>query len=209
MAEEVKQPTQAPVEAPIETMDHEEKTQHPVDKSVGGLKFYKEQLEKERTAREQMQKELDTIKTSKMKEQNQWKELYEVEQKKSMEAQERLSQISEALVSDKMRIAIEKEVAKLGLVEGALEDLDLLDKSMIEIETTSSGKVHFNNVKEWAENLRAKKPHWFNSNSGPVINNKRPGSYEKVEISADDILALEKTDKAAYYKLMQERLAKK
>ncbi len=208
MSEEVKQTTQVPVETPIETMDHEEKTQ-PADKSVGGLKFYKEQLEKERVAREQIQKELESIKTSKMKEQNQWKELYEVEQKKSMEAQERLSQISEALVADKMRIAIEKEVSKLGLVDSALEDLDMLDKSMIEIETTSSGKVHFNNVKEWAENLRAKKPHWFNSNAGPAINNKRPGSYEKVEISADEILALEKTDKAAYYKLMQERLAKR
>lgn len=177
-------------------------------KAVGGLKFYKEQLEAERKEREKIAQELNDIKTQKLKEQNNWKDLYEQTEKKANEYKEKLSSISTALVQDKMQTAIEKEALALGILPSALEDLDLLDKSMVEVETTSTGKVNFNNVKEFVESIRVKKPHWFGAHQDPNINNKRPGDFKKVDLSAEEILDLQTKDPKKYNELMRQRLQK-
>jgi hypothetical protein len=178
----------------------------PEEKSVGGIKYYKEMLEKERVERERIASELNEIKTGKMKEQNQWKELYEQEQRKTTEATEKLKAISTNLVQDKMRTAIEREASKAGILPTALEDLDLVDKSMIEIETTSNGRINFHNVKEFVDSLKMKKPHWFGAGRDPSINNKKADYSPPTEMSPEDILNLQSKDPIKYNEVMRQRL---
>lgn len=179
------------------------------DKSIGGIKFYKEQLENERKERERISAELEEIRTNKLKEQNQWKDLYEREQQKAAELGKKLTSISTTLVEDKMKAAIEKEAAAAGILPSALEDLDLVDRSMIEIETTSQGRVNFHNVKEFVDSLKIKKPHWFGSRQEPNINNRKGDYTPSSDLNAEQILELQTKDPARYNDIMNKRLGRK
>lgn len=181
-------------------------TQQADDRSVGGIKYYKELLDKERQEREKLSSEIENIRKGKLIEQNQWKELYEQEQKKSVELQSKLSNISTAFIDDKKRSVIEKEAIAAGILPSALEDLDLIDKSIIEVETTSTGKINFNNVKTFVDTLKLKKPHWFGAGVDPNINNKRPEFNQTGELNIDQILELQSKDPKKYNEIMRQRL---
>lgn len=178
-------------------------------KTVGGIKFYKEQLEKERQERERLAKEVEEIRTAKLKEQNNWKDLYEQEQKKASEYQEKLKKVSTSLVEDKMRTVIEREASKAGILPSALEDLDLIDKSIIEVETTSNGRINFHNVKEFVDSLKMKKPHWFGAHQDPNINNKRADYGAPKDLSTEEILDLQSKDPKKYNEIMRQKLGLK
>lgn len=178
-------------------------------KTMGGIKYYKEQLDKERQEKEKLAKENEEIKTAKLKEQNNWKDLYEQEQKKATEYESKLKNVSTALIEDKMRTVIEREASKAGILPSALEDLDLIDKTMIEVETTSSGRINFHNVKEFVDSLKMKKPHWFGAHQDPNINNKRADYGTPKEMSMDEILDLQTKDPKKYNEIMQQRLGRK
>ena len=176
-------------------------------KTVGSLKFYKEQLEAERKEREKIAKELELVKTGQLKEKENWKQLYENELTERQKIEEKLKTVSTNVIENLKIKEIEKEAIANGILPEALEDLSLVDSSMIEVETTSTGRINFNNVKEFIESLKIKKPYLFTKKGPPTINNNQPNNnYAPKEYSASEILKLQKENPTEYNKVMRKKL---
>ena len=177
------------------------------DKKATGSTYYKELLEKERGERERLTRELEATKNEELKRNNQWKELYESERVKREEADNKVKHISANVVDNLMTREIEKAALQAGILPEALDDLGLLDKSMIEVETTSSGRINFHNVSEWIDSIKQKKSYMFRSGKAPNINTSQPGVARAKEYSANDLLELQRKDIKSYNEIMKKRFS--
>ena len=183
---------------------------------TGATTFYKTQaenlkaeLEKARQEREVISKRLNEVEESKLREQNQWQELAERYKNEKEKVSGEFEGFKGYFIKEKKNTAIAQEALKAGIREEALNDLSLLDSDgIVEIETTSSGKVNVLGSKEFIENLKTIRPHWFKSTNPPRINTATPEfSGVAKEISVTDILKLQKTNPAEYTRIMKERIS--
>ena len=217
MAEEFNQtiPTNTTEVTPNATVPSENLTDAP---KSGATSFYKEQTEKlkreleaARIEKLEAQKRLGEIEEAKLREQNQWKELAEKFKKEKESVAGEFDTFKDYFVKEKKYSAIQQEAIKAGIREEALNDLSLLDSSdTVQIETTSTGKVNVLGTKEFVENLKTIRPHWFKNATPPRINTASPEySAEKKELSVSDILKLQKTNPVEYNRIMRERISSK
>ncbi len=63
---------------------------------------------------------------------------------------------------------------KLGLVETAVDDLELMELKDVIVETTSTGRVNVIGAKSAAERIKSIRPHWFSEGRVPNINGRQP-----------------------------------
>lgn len=119
---------------------------------------------------EKLQAQLEADKQARMKEQNQWKELYEAEKVRAESALSESTSLKESFLSEKKYSALRSAVQGLGLRPEALSDLDMLDLAEIQVETTSTGKINVLGADKYAERLKAQKPHWFLDKKPPNVN---------------------------------------
>jgi hypothetical protein len=177
------------------------------EKKPNGSTYYRELLEKERQERERLSKELEQTRSEEMKRNNQWKELYESEKNKREEAEVKVKNISSNVVENLMTREIERAALAAGILPEALEDLGMLDKSMIEVETTSSGRINFHNVTEFVDSIKQKKAYMFRSGKAPNINTNQPGIPTNKELTANDLLELSRKDPKRYNEIMRKKLS--
>ncbi len=175
-------------------------------KPNGAINHYKQELEKTRKAADDLARQLEELRTSQMKEKSNFKDLYELEVSKRQDAEIKLKNLSTSFVDNLMRKEIEAEALSNGIRPEALMDLDLVDKSMIETETTSTGKINFLNVREFIQTLKTTRPFWFKNGDPPKINSSLPGNPQFKELSPAQILELQKKDPKKYNEIMQKRL---
>lgn len=177
------------------------------NKKATGSAYYKELLEKERAERELLSKELEASRNEELKRNNQWKELYESERIKREESEIKVKNISANVVDNLMIREIEKAALQAGILSEALDDLQIFDKSMIEVETTSSGRINFHNVNEWVDSLKQKKPYLFKTGRAPNINTSQPGIAKPKEYTPSELLELQRKDIRAYNEIMKKRFS--
>jgi hypothetical protein len=77
----------------------------------------------------------------------------------------------------------------------------------VQIETTSNNMVNVLGVSEFMESFKQDNPAFFPSKTPAKINTNSPGG--KTEMSAADMLKLEKSDPAAYAKAFADMQAAK
>lgn len=141
-------------------------------------KTYEEKIEQEKTAR--------------MKEQNQWKELAEQREKEAAEAKAETQKIQGSFLGERKFNAVREKCAALGLRPEAMSDLEMLDLSQVQIETTSTGKINVLGADKFSERLKALKPHWFADKQPPNVNSGGPRIDDTDgTITTDMILAAE------------------
>lgn len=162
----------------------------------------KAELEKAKAA-------LEADKIARMKEQNQWKELAEAREREAMEHKSKAEQIQQSYLNEKKFGALHSAVSKLNILPEALSDLDMLDLSSLEIETTSTGKINVLGADKFAERLKAMKPHWFQNKQPPAIN----GATQTVQdtaapVTADAALKALKAGKTEEYQRIMNALMK-
>lgn len=191
-------------------------TENSEGKSTGTTSFYKEQLNQTKLQLEAIAKEreeyklkLSQVEDEKLKSNNQWKELAEIKEQKLKEAEEKNNQFKSAYIQDKKMEVVKREAIKAGIRDEAIHDLDLVDLSMLEIETTSTGRINVLNVEKAIENLQSTRPYWFKSQNAPNINNSLPSVNKPAELTINDILKLQKTNPTAYNKAMQDYLSRR
>lgn len=211
--EDTQTPTEGvQVEATVEQPAQETQQEQPKDNTKfqrgGAVNYYKEQLAEAQRANEQLASQMEEFKTQELEKQQRYKELWEAEKVKRSEIetnnQKNYSSFMETLKAN----AIEKEAIRLGLRKEAMQDLDLVDKSMLEIESTSTGKINILGVNDFLENLKLNRPHWFGDATPPKINNAVP-SGEPQKMTGADILKLQTSNPAEYNRIMRERLSQR
>ena len=175
------------------------------ERPTGSTKYYKEELEKHKKQAETLAKQLEEIKIARLKEQDNWKELYESEARKRSEAEEKATNLSQTYVESLKMKEIERYLLSKGIREEALEDIDLIDKSAIMVETTSSGRINFLGVEKWVEDVVQKRPYWFKESKAPIVNNSSSPTFTDKPLSASDLLKLEKENPAKYRELVMKK----
>jgi hypothetical protein len=172
----------------------------------GATAYWKEKWEQSQKESQGYQRQLEDEKTNKMKENQQWKELYEQEKAKREDMEYTSQRNNEVYINTNKTSAVKQEALKMGIRPEAIDDLEDLDKSTLEVETTSMGNMNVIGAKEYVENLKLRKPHWFTDSTPPKYNNANPNGNIPKPKTAADILKLQKTDPDAYNKAMRERL---
>lgn len=177
-------------------------------KPSGAVNHYKQELEKTRLEKERIEKQLEELRVAQLKEKSNFKDLYELEVTKRRDAETKLQSLSSSFVDNLMRKEIEAEALASGIRPEAISDLELVDKGMIETETTSTGKINFLNVKEFVQSLKSTRPYWFKNGEPPKINGALPGNPQFKDLTPAQILELQKKDPAKYNEVMKKRFSK-
>ena len=172
----------------------EEQTVVEEKKAASGSAFYKQKLAEIEAERAKLAAELEAERTRKLQEKEDYKQLWENERQKREQAELKSKELSQTVFHNFKRSAIREEAAKAGILPSAIEDLDLLDTTSVEVETTDKGHINVLGAKEFVELYKERKPHWFKPVGAPTINNGRPtDTSASNQLSAADIVKLQKT----------------
>lgn len=178
----------------------------PETKHVGGSAFYKQKLADAERRNAELASKVDEIQSKNLQEKENFKELWELEKNKRIEAEENRSKLAMTVSTNFKNSAIKQEAIKAGILDTAIEDLDIIDNSLVEIETTDRGSINVLGAKEFVDQLKDKKPHWFSKSGIPNINNSNPEVTKTKEMSSDEIIKLQKTDPERYKVEMRKKL---
>ena len=124
-----------------------------------------------------------------LKEKQEWQKIAELKEQEAKEALEQKERMTKAIVTDKKLSAIREAALKHGVLESALEDMDFLDWSSVQVETTSTGRINVLGVEDAVKRVKTLKPHWFGK-PAPKINGKVPETK-----GTDGIVTVEKLNK--------------
>jgi len=179
-------------------------------KKNSGSNFYKQKLEQLIEENKSLKEHLETEKTKVLTEKENFKELWELEKRKRVEIEDKNKKLSQNYVNYFKTTAIKEEALKSGILEQALDDIHLVDNSMVQVETTDRGNINVHGSKEFVEHLKEVKPHWFRKINAPNINtNNSTMPSQPKELTAKELLALEKSDPVKYREEMTKRINKK
>lgn len=174
-------------------------------RALDDMNKFKRELQKERDAQKaQRTKDLEA--------QNRYKELYEAATKERDEAQTEAKRIRESFVNERKYSAVKTAAVAAGLRQEALDDLEATELDLVEVETTSKGRLNVLGVNEQIKKLQQAKPHWFGGKKAPNVNSGNPkvngggDAGDGAGITMDQVRALEKkartgttADKQAYH----------
>jgi hypothetical protein len=168
-------------------------------------------LKKEKARRKELETAEAKRKEDALKAENKWKEIAESKEKEANEAKERADKLSNSYVNDRKFSAVEAAAMKLGLRPEAVSDLEGLDLSDLEVETTSTGKINVQGAAKFAERLKASKPHWFaeakgdpNVNTGGTRVRDSNGQITAKQILEAEAEAKKTGDRAPYESLVKK-----
>lgn len=169
-----------------------------------------EDMHKFKREREELLAKLKSEEDNKLKEKEQWKTLYEKEKTRADELEMGKKQLNDSFVNSQKFSALKTECLKMGILESAMVDLDMVDMSGIKIETTSTGRLNILNAKEFAEDLKRVRPHWFGTPGVTRVNTSTPQVIGSGEVTYDQVRKLEEqwrktrspSDEAAYRKAL-------
>lgn len=154
--------------------------------------------------------ELELIKTTKLKEANDYKTLAEKYEAELATTKAENKKIQEAIIERERTSALKSKVVAMGLRPEAESDLDSLDLAALRIETTSTGKINVLGVGEFAERLKAAKPHWFTDKTPPNVNTNTTRVLDSGgAITPQDLIAAEREGRktknmSGYQELMKK-----
>jgi len=175
-----------------------EEKEEPKKKEVEKLSFekYKHELKAEREEKEKLSRKIQEMEEKSLQEKNNFRELYEREKAKRVEIETEIEKKNELFYNTLKRTTIKDFAKKYGLIDHAIDDLDRIEIDPVEIETTSTGGLNVIGAKEFVEDLKGKKPHWFSE--GKInINNGNP-IYKNKDLNGKDLLDLQKKDPLKY-----------
>lgn len=176
------------------------------ERAKNDMHKYKREASEFKNRFEQLQSELNELKEKGLENKQEYKTLWEREKQSREEIESKYSQFKSNVITDKKRDAVEKFAIKAGLRDTS--DLDGFDFDGVELETTSTGKINVIGADSWVETLKSQKPHWFKDSTPADVNNSFGGNRapdKPKELSARELLDLQKKDPAAYRSYMNNR----
>lgn len=192
-------------EAVVETDESKEESREDRRAQHDFLRF-KQEAKELREQNLKLQEQLKMKEESVLQEKQSYKELYERKSQEVDEYKGKLSEQQNTFFNSLKNQEIEKQALKLGIRSEALEDIRTLDQNSVLLETTSQGHVNVLGATEFVEDLKKKRPYWFKQQGAPMINTGNPSYSGEKEMSASDILKLQKTDPAKYREIMMKKI---
>lgn len=155
------------------------------EKVMADLHKYKKQV---RTF-EQTTKEKDL---AALKEKQDWQKIAEIKEREAKEATEARDNLTRTIVQTQKHAAIKEQALKSGILETALDDLELLNWNDVKVETTSTGRIVVDGAEDAISRLKTLKPHWFGK-STTNVNSRVPSIDKKTDIvKTDDLVKMRK-----------------
>jgi hypothetical protein len=161
--------------------------------------------------------ELQKLKDKDMRDKDQWKEYASAKEKEANEYKTKYETVTKS-ITERAKISQVREAAlKLGLVDTAIDDLEMMDLKDVVVETTSTGRINVIGAKAAAERIKSIRPHWFSENRTPNVNGNTPtvmkpggtGSVSYDELSKLEEAAKKTGDYTEYKKKLMEFKHKK
>ena len=146
-----------------------------------------------------MEDERENAKISAMKEKEDWKKLAELREQEATELKKRLDTTGKATTEYFKKAEIRAQAMKAGIRESALDDLDLLQFSEVNVETTSTGRINVLGADKAVERIKATRPFWFEDKKAPAIDTTNPKVSKGQKLNMKDILKLQKEGKTEEY----------
>lgn len=181
--------------------NHESNEKNDTKKNAAGSAFYKQKLEALEKKNNELAKMLEEREIKSLQEKENYKDLWELEKQKREQTEEKMKSLSTSVFNNFKTSAIREAAAKMGILDTAIEDLDLLDNSMVQIETTDHGNINIHGANEFVEELKQKKPHWFKNLNPPKLNNMTP--IKTQGLTPQEVIELEEKDPKAYRSYMK------
>lgn len=124
-----------------------------------------------------------------LKEKQEWQKIAELKEKEANDAIEERKKLTNAVITDKKMSSVREAAMKAGILDSALDDIELLNWSEVQVETTSTGRINVQGAEDAVKRLKTLKPHWFGKSAGK-INSKIP------DVNQDsDVVSIEKLNK--------------
>ena len=177
---------------------------------VEGLK---KQLSEFKTKTKEYETQSKQQQEASMRQKEEWQKLAELKETEAKEYKTKFDGLQQSLIVEKKYNALKNEAVKLGLRQEAISDLELVDLSDIQIESTSTGKMNVLGAEKYAERLKAIRPHWFGGNA-PNVNTGNLRVTGNDSVDAKSILKAEAEgrksgDMTEYKRLISLRMNKK
>jgi hypothetical protein len=155
---------------------------------------------------QELEAKIQDFETKKLQESNDWKTLAEREKGLREEAQRKLEKHSSFYQSTQKHSAVLGHALKAGLKAEAEGDLELLSMDGVEVEVTSTGRFNVIGADTFVEELKRKKPHWFNTQKDLKVNTGGTSGFkgDVSNLSMDALNKLRKTDPAKYREGIQK-----
>ncbi len=178
-------------------------------KFTNDLHRFKKESRDMKAENERLKAEMDKMKQTSLVSQSRYKEAFENSQQEVEDLRSKLERNSNVYFNSLKASALRTEAMKAGIREEALTDLDLLDTSDVEVEVTNQGNTHISGQKEFVDQLKAVRPHWFKTKQTLNVNTDLPthsdvGTTPK-ELKPIDILAMQKENPKKYREYMAKR----
>lgn len=166
----------------------------PDDRVMRDMHRYKQQVREYERKLAEAQKRIESVETEKLKEKEDYKTLAEKRAERIAQLEGEYSSLEGMIYKNAKLNAVRSEAVKMGLRPEAADDLDLLDLSSVVVERTDRGRIAVDGHKDFVNELRRLKPHWFRGVVDPNINTQGGTKVDAAEspISASDVNAAEK-----------------
>lgn len=165
------------------------------DRALKDLHKFKREAEDTKAA-------LAKIEEERLREKEDWKGLAEREKLKAEKLEADNKKLTDVFLRTQKYSAVKTAAVEAGLLPEALDDLELLELNGVAVETTNTGRYSVQGAKEFVEELKGKKSHWFGHKKPVDINGGTgggaPGPTKK--ITPIDLLDAEKKVKMGLMK---------
>lgn len=131
------------------------------------LHRYKEEARKNADA-------LKALQEKELRDKEQWKDYAAAKEKEANEYKTKYETVTKSITERAKISAVREAALKLGLVETAIDDLELMDLKDVAVETTSTGRINVMGAKSAAERIKSIRPHWFSESRTPNVNGNTP-----------------------------------
>ncbi len=148
--------------------------------------------------KEESDAKLSAAEEKSLREKEDWKTLAEREKVRAEKLDADNKKLTDVFLRTHKYGEVKKVAVEMGLRGEAMDDLDLLDIDGVKVEATSSGRYLVHGAKEYVEELKGKKPHWFKKSGPADINAGTGGGAPGVpkKVTADDLVQAERKMKS-------------
>ena len=167
---------------------------------------YKRQANDAIERQKEYEEKLREIETNQQKSQGKYKELYENTNTELESYKSKYEGVLKSVIDDKKLTKVRELALQKNIRKEALDDLDMVDMSSVVVETTDQGRYNVLGADSFVDKLQQAKPHWFNDDKAPGVNNST-GSFDNTEkkFTPAELLEIQKKDPGLYREIITSK----
>jgi hypothetical protein len=166
----------------------EEPTDLPEPKTrddISEIKMSRE-LARLKQEREELVNKLKQKEVQELKAKEDWQSIASQYEQEANDYKKRYSELRENLILDKKLSDLKTKALTYNIRKEAIDDLEMLDLSELQVETTNTGRLNVLGTESVLSRLKIQKPHWFNSQKSN-LNTEHPSLNSDSKLTLKDL----------------------